>query len=116
MALSTAVRRVSSSVVDRWQNGLGLQLASASRSSSTSVGPAGRRRPALFSGGLARSFAQWLGVHRVWVADGGSAASLRNGRSGAFAQVRGLINDQGPEPRAACRNRTDDLRITSASL
>jgi hypothetical protein len=51
VALRSQVKGVSVSVVDRWQNGVGLQLASASPFSSTNVGPAGRRRPALFGVG-----------------------------------------------------------------
>ena len=38
-------------VVDRWKSGLGLQLASASCRRSSNVGPAGRRRGALFDVG-----------------------------------------------------------------
>lgn len=81
MALGLAVQNVSIGGVDRWQNGLGLQLAAAPRLSSTNVGPAGRRRPALFSGRLARSLVLWVSARRMWVAEGSSAASLRDGFS-----------------------------------
>ncbi len=51
MAPGWAVQKISIAVIVRWQNGVGLQKLSASRLWSSSVGPAGRRRAALFSGG-----------------------------------------------------------------
>src|SRR5437762_7067724 len=76
VASGPAVMRVDSSLVERWQNGLGLQLAVTSRSMSTNVGPAGRRRLALGSGRLARSLARRRGAHRRLVAEGIDAADL----------------------------------------
>ncbi len=76
MALGLAVQNVSMAVVDHWQNGLGLQLASASWHRSSNLGPAGRRRPALVSGGLARSLARRCGGHHRLVATRIDAADL----------------------------------------
>jgi hypothetical protein len=57
---------------------MGWQTVSSSCAWSANVGPAGRRRVALFSGGLARSLNQWGSTDRKWVADGSSAASRNN--------------------------------------
>ncbi len=57
---------------------MGWQKVLSSRSWSANVGPAGRRRAALFSGGLARSLNQWASADRKWVAEGSSAAGLRD--------------------------------------
>ena len=51
---------------------------SSSHSWSARVGSAGRRREALFSGGLARSLAQWGRTHFTTAADGFGAACLRD--------------------------------------
>ncbi len=52
------------------------QMASSPASWSAAAGPAGRRRAAPFSVGLARSFAQWGSAHRALAADRTVAASL----------------------------------------
>jgi hypothetical protein len=57
---------------------MGWQTVSSSCSWSANLGPAGRRRATLFSGGLARSLNQWGSADRKWVAEGSSAACLRD--------------------------------------
>jgi hypothetical protein len=60
----------------------GWQTVSSSRSWSANMGPAGRRLEALFSGGLARSFAPGASAGLEGVAARIGAASLRDSVSG----------------------------------
>ena len=70
------MQRANSAALGRWVKWLELQTPSASRLGSANVGPAGRRRPALFGGELARSLARRPGVHHRLIAVRLDAADL----------------------------------------
>ena len=83
-ALGVVVVNSSFGAVDRFGRSMGLQTVSASCRRSAFIGPAGRRREALFSAGLARSLTQW-GSALLKHKGGGMVAASRDSRLNWFA-------------------------------